>query len=1252
MSDHNWVLENLESYHAGGLDAAERERLESHLAKCAPCSKALQEIRGLDDRLEGLFSSIRPEPGLEDRMIRSLRTAGENFRLPVIGWIGLSAAAAVLLAVVGALMQNAVLDDHSISLLDMLPGGAKVKILYAKEKVSAYTPIKSARDMFEEKEVPQKQAPPDAVASSDIDKLDAFTVVKDIGPNEPLTSSSLKDKGTMGLEAKISPGLRAVAINTDAAKVAGGFVLPDSHVDVYQTSPQNGESKLVAQDVKVRAVDLLPVRPEDKPGAVPTTVTLEASPKQTQSLIAAQDSGGKLTLALRPFVGDTSSRMGGAVFADGSVHDVKFGIDPEVFKALGNMNDLDQMASRLREEAVAKVNSGKSVAFSPDGKGVLSGGKNAVKLWDKDTGGENGSLGVEAGDYLKHDPKPPASIVAGAAPQPNNGKSGGMAQMMGGMKAMPGGGSFGGGSGGTIVGGGQQQYPMSGGLLTPKSATPPAVGYYPPSAGSVTLRPQGVPALNETGKDGIKLSQEAMQEVHTYRNDAVAAPTYFRPAELATAEAQKLAKELDEKIRVQTINKKPDSRSGVVVGLSDASFTSQLEISGKEGKKEAKPPAEAAGPRKIVIRSGDIEFEVDSFDSAVATVTLLVNKIQNGFVATVNSEKLPNGKVRGSVVVRVPPEGLDGLVLDLRKELGKSGELKGQKIGSQDITKQYTDLESRLKAARAMEERLLQIIKSGKGEIKDLLAAEKELGIWRTKIEEFEGELRYYANQVALSTLTITLAEKEIRAPFAVIETERVQMAVEAEDVIKAQQQVLKAVDEAKGRVTKSELKQFAADQLRAVIHFEVAPDKAGPLRDRIDQIGRRTRLDIDRLQETEGGTGRPGEAKTRRKDTQFQLSLFNVANIAPRETVHLKLACVDAEDVYKKILSRVETAKGRVVTSNLSRQRNDQTLGVIQFEVKSADAGAVLVNLKDLGEVMRLQMTENPDTENVTRSKQGINVELLALGTVQARETTCIQLATRDVPAGYGAIKEALTKAKGQISVAQLNEQNKQNITAQFDFEIRRADEAAVSAAMTAAGDIFSRNVTRAADADNVVDSKVRWQVSLINQDQIAPRETTTLGIEVNNVDKTAAEFMQLATASKGRTVGSDVARERTGRTTAKLIFTVPLSAAPALMDKFRDAGTVRVQRHSENPQVPESELAVARLDVTLSNAPLIVPSDEGFGPELRKGLSTSVKVLSLSLSFLLFGLLVVLPWAVVIYVIYRLVMRMRRKTGTVPMV
>jgi hypothetical protein len=957
---------------------------------------------------------------------------------------------------------------------------------------------------------------------------------------------------------------------------------------------------------------------------------------------------------------------------------------------IDNSQSVDGMALDLSEKHLSELGRSEGVAFSPDG--TKAGGENGkISLWG--VGGETSnttSLGHKpqlqerlsggiltpkaaapavadqsAPEVAKSEAKipalkdsnapaqtytyrndqpastPPAATGLGFGARGFGGSGGaaGMQGMMGRGMGGPGRAGGGGGQGQNSDTFGFQPPLLQGyGQAVPNPATPP---------------PPGTGLGLGNGLDASKFNLYSQ---------------YFRPGEQAAAEKEQTLKLVEE--YKNAANKSPAGESAFhslakpeagkvnINSLDDASAVGlPVPIPPKPGSAGQQDPAvqkpgnqapPPAAMRKIIIRTGEMEFEVESFDSAVATVTLLVNKAPGGFVATVNSEKLPNGKVRGSVVVRMPPEHLDTYVLELRKELGKTGELKGQKIGSQDVTKQYTDLESRLKAARAMEGRLLEIIKTGKGEIKDLLVAEKELGVWRTKIEEYEGEKRYFDNQVGLSTLTITLAEKEIRAPFAVIETERVQMGVEVEDVIKAQQAVLKAVDEAKGRVTKSELKQHAADQLNATINFEVVPDKAGPIRDRIEQLGRRTRLDVDRLQENEGGTGKPGEIKTRRKDTVFLLSLYNIANVAPRETVQLNLACLDTEDVYKKILARVEKSTGRIVTSNLNRQRNDQTTGMLQFEVKTADADAVLLEVRELGEVMRLQTTENPDPQNTTRSKRGFLVQLFALGTVAPRETANIQLVTKDVPAGYRGLQDAVTKAKGRILNSQLNEQDKQNITAQLDFEIRRADEAAITAALAAAGDIYSRTVARAQDSDTVIDSKVRYTLVVINQARIPARETATLGIEVADVDKTAVDFTAQAAAVKGRTVESNIARERTGRVTGKLIYDVPLASLPEMVNKFAAAGTVRVQQFSRNQQVPDSELAIARLDVTLSNVPLIVPSDEGFGTELRKGLGTSMRVLSVSLSWLVFGLLVIFPWVVVVYAIYRVVMRMRRKPGT----
>ena len=105
----------------------------------------------------------------------------------------------------------------------------------------------------------------------------------------------------------------------------------------------------------------------------------------------------------------------------------------------------------------------------------------------------------------------------------------------------------------------------------------------------------------------------------------------------------------------------------------------------------AMPAAETPDTGRKVIRHGEMLFEVDSFDSAFMQITKIAAE-EGGFVADMDWEKLANGKVAGTVTVRVPPDHLDTLTLKLRG----LGDLKGQKIASDDITKEYTDLQSEL----------------------------------------------------------------------------------------------------------------------------------------------------------------------------------------------------------------------------------------------------------------------------------------------------------------------------------------------------------------------------------------------------------------------------------------------------------------------------------------------------------------------------------------------------------------------------
>lgn len=555
----------------------------------------------------------------------------------------------------------------------------------------------------------------------------------------------------------------------------------------------------------------------------------------------------------------------------------------------------------------------------------------------------------------------------------------------------------------------------------------------------------------------------------------------------------------------------------------------------------AAPPAvqTIAASAQRIIRNGQMEFEVDRFDAAFAQVSKLTTE-SGGYVGTTDSEKLPNGKVKGTVIVRVPPDRLDALVLQLRG----IGDLKSQKLDANDVTKQYTDLESSLRAARAMEERLLGIIKDGKGLIKDLLAAEKELGVWREKIEQIVGEMRYLDNQVSLSTLKVTLYERDIRTPATAQETENIDAGMEANDVEKARTDTLKAIEEAKGRVIQSDLKRYDAGQFGATIVAEVPPDHAGPLLDRLKQIGKVARLDIQRKQTSDPNADANAPLKVEKKFTRLNLSLYNLANVAPRTTSTLALAAEDVEKTYRAILERVTKANGRVVSSNLSRSKPEEANGVMTFEIPAADADAVLNEVRAMGQVINLSVTDNADTQNSTAAKRGFSLQIAPLTSVP-------------------------------------------------------------------------------------------------------PREVSAFTIETGDVDRAMAELQAVVNDAGGRILESNLNKDRDGSTRGTLSFEVALDKAAGLIGKAKGAGPVRAAQSSKNLQVPAGALAKAKVDLALISPDSIV--DAGTGPlaTIRNGLATSVRALLWSLQLVVIGFCTVVPFAMILWAIWKLIKR--RKSASV---
>jgi len=70
------------------------------------------------------------------------------------------------------------------------------------------------------------------------------------------------------------------------------------------------------------------------------------------------------------------------------------------------------------------------------------------------------------------------------------------------------------------------------------------------------------------------------------------------------------------------------------------------------------------------------------------------------------------------------------------------------------------------------------MLKKKSEDINDLLQVEKELARVRERIEQMQGELKFWDSQVQFATVTISLAEKDMEEPAAFLLKERAQLSL------------------------------------------------------------------------------------------------------------------------------------------------------------------------------------------------------------------------------------------------------------------------------------------------------------------------------------------------------------------------------------------------------------------------------------------------------------------------------------------
>jgi hypothetical protein len=148
--------------------------------------------------------------------------------------------------------------------------------------------------------------------------------------------------------------------------------------------------------------------------------------------------------------------------------------------------------------------------------------------------------------------------------------------------------------------------------------------------------------------------------------------------------------------------------------------------------------------RQIIYVAG-LQLSVYDLDNAMAAVESIPDK-WGGWV---------HMRSQNQLVLRLPAIQLKPVMA----ELAKLGVVEARSLQAQDVTAEYVDLDSRIKVLRDTQAQLLDLLGKAKT-VEEALHVRRALDEVTMELEVALGRMRQLSDQIAYSTLTVTLYER------------------------------------------------------------------------------------------------------------------------------------------------------------------------------------------------------------------------------------------------------------------------------------------------------------------------------------------------------------------------------------------------------------------------------------------------------------------------------------------------------------
>ncbi|MCJ7825683.1 MAG: DUF4349 domain-containing protein, partial [Anaerolineales bacterium] len=177
--------------------------------------------------------------------------------------------------------------------------------------------------------------------------------------------------------------------------------------------------------------------------------------------------------------------------------------------------------------------------------------------------------------------------------------------------------------------------------------------------------------------------------------------------------------------------------------------------------------SEPVAVERLVIRNANLTLVVEDPAGSAAEIADLAEAL-DGFVVNSNVYQTTFAEgvfaTQANITIRVPAERLDEALEQIKHGVV---EVRSENISGQDVTQEYTDLESRLRNLEAAEEELREILGS-LTKADDVLNVYQSLRQVREEIEVIKGRMQYFEQSARLSAISIDLLPDVVSQPLQI----------------------------------------------------------------------------------------------------------------------------------------------------------------------------------------------------------------------------------------------------------------------------------------------------------------------------------------------------------------------------------------------------------------------------------------------------------------------------------------------------